>query len=367
MRNPWIHQERVLNPDLFCALRYRFGHVKVSHLGVPMLANVVNTITDGPKFIIVEWGEMYRVNCPFCGDTGFSLAVSYRFGTRDGAGRRMTYAAFCNRGKCLARYENRTELYEMLSTTAGALEEARIRPGLVPSNVPVPLPRWSTPLDRLPEHHHARRYLERLGLDPDLVGRDFNVAYSDYAEEPCACNRLIIPVSSRCAIQGWQALAIEGDVRAEAEVVPTPKFWVAPRMSATEHVYNLGLAGEYHTGVVVSTPIDVWRFGPMAVSPLGDVWSEFQCRLIAMAFLGRSVVLLADAAKLERRDTQAMIDGLAKRMAGSFAVATLPENQQGKAFDQRLVRALVVAAAAKEGVHVLLEKTTSTDRRRGGN
>src|SRR5262249_25261645 len=110
-----IDQNEVLNPILYGELQLKFGQVKVTHRGEAMKVVHVPGTHGRLQSIIKDWGEMYRVNCPFCDDTGLSLAVSHRFGQRMHDGRPMKYAAFCNRAQCLSRNEIRDKLFAMLS------------------------------------------------------------------------------------------------------------------------------------------------------------------------------------------------------------------------------------------------------------
>ena len=346
----------VLNPYLFRRLQSVFHRVKVSHPGESMVARIVDGL-DGLRYHIRHWGEMYHIACPFCDDQ-YSLAVSHRYGQIDGLGRRMTYAAFCRRRECHSRPGNRARLYEMISGYGGALEEARIRPGREVSDErkAAALPEPMTRLDRLPDDHPARRYLVRRGLDPDRVGRVYKVGYCGQVGESLARNKIIIPVAECGDYKGWQALAIApDDIRSAADAAPV-KLYTAPGMRASAAVYNIDRARAYQTGIIVPTPIDVWRFGSMAVSPLGEVWSERQCRTIAAEFPDRCVVLLADAARLERPSTRRVIQFLSRRMSGRFAVVELADPRRRKAYDRGFLRDLVVEEAASQRVRVRFTK-----------
>ena len=62
--------------------------------------------------------------------------------------------------------------------------------------------------DALPGAHPACRYRAGLGLDPGRVGRVYGVDYCGESGEGLARGKVIIPVLSRGAVLGWQALVV---------------------------------------------------------------------------------------------------------------------------------------------------------------
>ncbi len=70
-----------LNPALLEALQRGFGRVRIVHPGD---ARVIRRGRRGQRLTVVQWGEEYAVNCPFCNDRGMRLLVSYEYGVADG-------------------------------------------------------------------------------------------------------------------------------------------------------------------------------------------------------------------------------------------------------------------------------------------
>src|SRR5262249_38186697 len=144
-----------------------------------------------------------------------------------------------------------------------------------PGSAEVKEPGTVTRIDHLPKGHRARRFFGRVGLNADRIGKVYDVGYCRESKLSIARGRLIIPVRQDGQLKGWQALRI--DTPEEDE--PTPRYFTSPGMHRSQLLYNLDRAKEYETGVIVAEPLDVWVFGPMAVSPFGLGMSDTQRRL----------------------------------------------------------------------------------------
>lgn len=349
----------VLNPQLYGALVRVFGHVRIKRPGESMVAQVNR---DGPatapQFHIREWGEAYEVRCPFCDDNSTSLSVNHRYGQVDGLGRRMTYVVKCFAGDCLKPPANRKRFAAMLSVDEDRLEKAPLYAGKDPAHArrAIALPGKLTPLDQLYEGHAACRQMARLGLDADRVGRFYDVGFCERASVEFARNRIIVPIRVRGRLRGWQALHVEDRDPMKFRHVPVPRFFTAPGMAAGELVYNLDMARNYPTGVIVTTPVEVWRFGSMALTPVGEHWTEEHGRAIATVFRRRSLVLLADAATPRQAPAERLIHHLRSAMGAEFRVVTLPVTARRDPLDRATLRRLVAEEAANQGLEVDYKK-----------
>lgn len=216
--------------------------------------------------------------------------------------------------------------------------------------LPVPMTR----LDRLPAKRTARRLLREFGLDADRVGRSYGVGYCDDVEERIARDRIVVPVRRRDEVCGWMALVVaDGDQRGPAAGLRA-RFLSAPGMRASELVYNLDRAREYATGVIVDTPLDVWRFGPMAMSLPGDLASDRQLRSIRSAFRRGSVILLVDQQRRGRHSVRQIVSFLERVMLRQFAIVELPRSH--RATSRSDLRALVFEQAARRGIEISYRK-----------
>src|SRR5262245_56150333 len=82
----------VLRPLLYHELHRAFGRVRVVHAGEPCVADVVHSPASrsGRRLQIIEWGESYAVDCPYCGDARGSLYVNHFWSPFDANARRQT-------------------------------------------------------------------------------------------------------------------------------------------------------------------------------------------------------------------------------------------------------------------------------------
>lgn len=348
-------EAKVLNPLLYHRLQRRFGRVAVSRRGEARVAwygrDVFSEEGDGPKWVVRQPGEQYQVRCPFCRDPARSLSVNHLYGQRGGSGFPINLA-YCHNANCLARYENRVALAQLLGADDGVLEDARILPGRKASDgeVSPELPEPRTRLDRLPKGHPARRYLRGLDLDPDRVGRRYGVSYCAAGDETLARNRVIIPVHLRGQLKGWQALAIEQgrDPRRPSK----DEYLSAPGLRTSETVYNLDKARQYETGIIVATPADVWGFGAMALCPLGRHPSVCHRRLIRIAFRKHAAILALPEDLFDEPWARRLAGALARSLAGRFAAVKLPASLATGATARRALRDHVAKEARARGVRV---------------
>lgn len=118
-----------------------------------------------------------------------------------------------------------------------------------------------------------RRYLERRGLDPDLVARLWGVkAMSINGRYPW---RLFIPIVQNDLLVSWTTRAIGDRIAKRYDNAPAD----CERVPAKHVLYGDDYAR--HSVVVVEGPVDCWAIGPGAVSVMGLAYTRQQLMLIA--------------------------------------------------------------------------------------
>jgi hypothetical protein len=353
-----LDARRPLNPELYLRLKSRFGEVKVSNPGQAMVAETeIDFVTGRPRLMISQQGEGYAVCCAFCRDRNFRLSVSHMWGQRDEGGQLLLFLARCHSSNCLADPRNREEFIDSLGGRDGILETARIYPATATAPDPSAgeWPGKVTRIQALPRTHAAWRFLRRQGLDPDMVGRSYGVRYCEESPHAYARDRLIIPVCQGGQHRGWQALRIDGpDGR-----VGAGHYFTAPGMQRSQFLYNFDLAREYETGVIVVDPLDVWAFGPMAVSPFGVGMSEVQLRLFLVTFHRHSAILLLRPGDFGHEAAQQLIQDLVLGMSGQFTAIKLPSGKTFASMGCDAVRDYAVEEARRRGVRVQLRRRLS--------
>jgi len=302
---------------------------------------------------IVDPGEMYVVNCPFCNDTRHRLYINARWGVRDELGRTNMWLAHCFNEDCLATYARQQELLWQLDC-GKKLEEATVRVGrdVDPKNVVAEWPGKVVRVDELDMRHPAVKYIQSRNFDPKVLGDFYNVHYCEDSWYWLAKDRLILPIYEYKKMVGWQARFV-GEMRPEDK---TPKYYTMPGFPRRETVYNLANASLYKTGVICEGIFDVFGFGPMAVCVFGSTMTAQQMGKFARAFKDRSAVLLFDPDVKDDPKKGGGLDklvaSLTKRLEGNLAVVWLPEGRDAGSMDRRWMRSFVKAEAKRQGVKV---------------
>lgn len=327
----------VLNPRLYCGLQRAFKHVAISHAGVP--AQIIHrpdfySKKGRLKAQIIEYGETYRVSCPFCTDTTQRLYINHLWGVKDKeTGSDMLFLAKCYNEDCLNNRETQEELFDKIFPLGAPIIPIRVAPKPEPVFAPavkIELPP-SRPVSKLSANHPAMRYLRDREFDPKVLARKWDVRYCAHCltsrpriDEP----RLIIPIyqpqSSVLDIRpdlpeklvGWQGRLI--DPASDA-----PKYMTSYGMRRNEVLYGLGQAitSERQIVVVVEGVTDAWRIGSGAVALFGKSISPFQSKLLVRSFPNRPVVVLLDKdAEKQAKDVQDSIAQLRNEVGDGAAV-----------------------------------------------
>lgn len=336
---------RPMNGLLYRRLCHRFGTVKIANAGEARIAKMCRDLFTGQrKDAVQQHGETYYVRCPFCRDSDLSLSINHMYAQLGMTGSQMLYLAYCKRSGCLANRENRDSLANRLSACDGMLSMARIVAGVERKTAeqPVELPEGMRPIDRLRDTHPVREFLSDYDLDVERLAKFYELGYCGSSAPSLARNRIIIPIRKKGELCGWQALSIAEDERR--------KYLSARGMATSKVVYNLERAREYPTVVIVPEALDVWRFGPMAVSLMGTCSAD-QLRMLKSACRGRIVVLVT-LPDVTLPMAKRMAERFREELRGEFAAVRINVPKRWKRATRSNLRSLVREAAAKQDVQV---------------
>ncbi len=345
-----------MNPDLFEALQRVFGQVLVVKEGeefrqepkpTPVYRNGKLTFKQG----VLEYGETFRVDCPFCGDRRQRLWIPYMWAEEDEeTGRDNLHLAKCFNDECLQDPDNREALKDMVwpigrpdpDSLGRTRDQHPAEPRIIAPPRAIAMPTHLIRIDELSPKHAAVAYLVGRGFDPAELWARWHVSYctSSPDSRPALFDRIVFPIHAarrvttadgdptlRAELAGWQARVIGGKA-AGAE----PKYLTSAGMAKSKLLYGLPQA-LYTRGpvVVVEGPTDAWRLGTNAVATLGKDVSEHQQSLLCNWFARRPLAVFLDrdardkAVKL-RRALHALRAGLGDR--APVVVATPPEGRE---------------------------------------
>lgn len=348
----------VLNPRLYRRLGQRFGDVKVSNRGEAMICQAVKSNNDESQLLIGHAGEYYQVSCPYCKDTRHRLYVNHRFGKHDAHGRPLLFLATCFNENCLNNRDNFKDFLDQLEKDE--LVEATVKPGkIVPEELREVLPPGPTiPLHRLRRTHEARVYLQSRGFDPDELSERFGVTYCQSSRYSFARNRLIFSIYEKGKLKGWQARYVgELDWKGPKKKELPPKYFNTPDAHFKSRViFNWEQMCQWHTGIIVEGPTDVFRMGSMSGCIFGNSMSDVQKRKFAAVFRKRSGVLLLDPEEYKSASTASTLEFFRTNMPGRFCAVKLPDGTDPGSLSREFLRQFVKEQAAAQGVKVKYKK-----------
>jgi hypothetical protein len=338
-----------LRPELYNRLVARFREVRIGNEGEAMVADVdTDPCTGRLRLRVVRGGEMYAVNCPYCGDTRHRLWINHRWGLYVPELRSdHLFLAHCFNEDCLARPGRALELHAAIfSSFARGHDPDPVRPGrrlagpLRPGQYRPP-GRHVDPLHLLEAGHPANVYLRCRGYDPAWLGRAFSVGYCHvaYPEFAMASGRLIIPLTFRGVPSGWQSRYLGTPPHG------VPRYFSMQGMKKREILYNYDEARKHSFVVLVEGPTKVWSTGPEAVALLGCSISSYQAQLIALSWRTVLIYLDGSAIKQSAKIFECLDVGPGKRV-----LVRLPPGKEPGDFDRRYNRQLLYEAARRQGV-----------------
>lgn len=340
----------MLNPRLYRRLEKAFKHIRVSNAGIGI------SLSHAPDWDyrqgrlraeVVDWGETYYVNCPFCTDTRKRLGINHHWASRDEkTGDDMLQLATCFNERCLATREAQKELHALVFPNGVygrdmivPLKPTKAGPVLYTPKSFVPPP--SASVGRLKEKHSAVRFLKKRRFDPVELDEVWDVTYADENTDTRPNfheGRIVVPVyapktvtddgtGEMYRLAGWQARLVGA-----APDRGAPKYLTAYGMRRNELLYGIPQALEADGHIVVVEGVtDVWRYGPGAVALFGKTMSAAQVHLIRRHFPGRPVVVLLDAEATKQAEDVCHKIASSRAAVGDEApvvVGKLPANRE---------------------------------------
>lgn len=347
---------RVLCPQLYAKLKAVFKEVKIANEGVPIQWNPQLDANGQWEFNIVDGGEYYRVNCPFCGDRRFRLWICHMYGQYTADNRVcLTYLATCfNEEQCLHDQENRKRLANSIIGFQNV--NARVPVFEVQMSETVVSPRRYTspgtllPIGSLPPVHPAVQYL----LEPPPAGRgytpelcehyDISVCIEPNPDYKFLRNQIVFPIKQFGETVGWQSRTVGPPAPGFA------KYFTMPGLKKTSILYNLDNAIGKPFVVVTEGVTDVHRVGDYAVATLGCSLHMLQRQIIEHYWAGKPVVFLWDPEAIDEHKD--VIDEFQQRHAGPVVVVKLPAGTDPGSLKPEVTWGYIQQTARSQNVHL---------------
>jgi hypothetical protein len=375
-----------LNPTLFNLLRLHFGEVDVVAAGQAIdwrvAARPEDSRSNGEQRKsrkVRASGEEYKVNCPFCHDQRKRLYINHRWGVLDEeTNNRNLFLCQCWNEQCVDTYPRQKQLEEwVFSSAAGRTRdgEMAVRQGAkTPTSVcEVAPPGVLIRLDELKAshpHHDAIAYLEGRGFDIQLLADKYDISFCPHSKFSLARNRIIIPMYRDGMLVNWQARYVGDDVHGvKFSKARVAKFWTCPNSARRLIAYNMEVAVQHKTILIVEGPTDVWSAGPQSMALLGKkmnpgLYARF------MALLGQYhpdqkpiVCIVLDPEQDERERVKGKphhIELLLSMLTGILRSQVfglyLPEGCDPGNIERLFLRDLVKQEAAKRGLKASFAK-----------
>lgn len=254
---------------------------------------------------VYSWGEVHRMNCPFCGDKRQRLFVCHLAGAkvtipgRSGAIRFSDFIAVCHNERCHA--ENPRFRAWWLSVLQNRPFEMSLNELTAPKRMSsmshlfttvtrqLPVPCYSLTSSMVPAAVHeyliGRKFCpyelqmnHLVGYSP--AGATYELDDPEKKEGVLREARIIVPVMAGRRIVGWQG-RVARDVSKEEHV---PKYFTCPGMHKDNVWYNMDNALLGNLAVIVEGVFDVWRVGVPGICPLGKTISDQQKLLLKLLF-----------------------------------------------------------------------------------
>lgn len=274
------------------------GGVRIANQGEEM-TGYIGRASDGSRYwCVTAWGETYRVNCTFCGDTRHRLWLSHRFGQPDPADHSKlgNFYGVCFNEDCLSEPGNRQELYkrvwavtnrnvmaEVPAIQQGLRYDGKLREVAWPGNV---MPLWN-----LDQSHWVWNYLYGVrGFDRNTaITYQLHLCMGADPRYRAANQRIVAPCIQDNKRVGWQCRLV-----GEPANKSVPKYYTMPGMPKRSILYNHDRAAGHPFVVVFEGITDVWRFGDPGVAILGKTMSTGQRLLLQHSWPGKPIILCLD-------------------------------------------------------------------------
>jgi len=285
-----------INVTLFSLLERTFGSVKIAKAGEPFRYNA-GEFAGSPYLEILDYGETYRICCPFCAKRGdadrrYRLWISHVWGCYlPELDKRLWAAAKCFHNDCLSDWNVLSSLIDSVFISNYDISTHNFVYDKQSDNIQLPpLPGDCIPLKELDSSHKAIKFLRERGFDPAHLQDNFGVCYCyDSSQYPYAIDKLVFPIDFNGQRVGWQCRYIG------TPPGKMPKYFSAPGMSIKRYIYNYDKAKLSNVGILVEGVFDAARIG-YAGALFGKTLSLQQLTLISLAWDRCIVFLDPDAA-----------------------------------------------------------------------
>ena len=339
-----------LNTYLYNQLTEQFGTVLIASQGEAFLAMPGTNAQSN----VVQAGEYYRVNCPYCRDTRQRLWVNHMWGIPDEHNNAHWWAVWCyNDTHCMKYEANRKDLITRVYKAIGRDRRCRLpvaRGHIEPTELcEVRVPGDNiVPLTSLHPSHPAIYYLaNQRGFDPEYLEKRFGVGWVDGHCEDYRkmTDRIYIPVYQNGQLVFWQGRVPSDDMDWRL----TEKYWGRRNVAKRKILYNYDVAKTKPWGMLVEGVTDVWRMGDHAFAMLGDNLSPPQVDMILAAW--RTLVVLVDNERAYYNSEDAFTQ---LRYKGVTVVRVdLPEGADPASVDNDFAWDLIDGTCSQQGVDLL--------------
>lgn len=309
-----------LNPGLYEALKNRFGDVLFSNQGQRMIMQPRRSWRDNKiEEITIDFGEYYRVDCPYCGDTRGRLYINHCWNTKRNGRTFGKNLITCYNEKCdVSKFELELMPFMKDFMTTPAMESNEDYKQSLELKA-VQMPGKCVPLSAYGTQHIAIDYLLRRGFDPYELSMTWGLHYCESAPSDnngyipgttifarLVRERIIIPAYWQGKMVGWQARSCNDHSE--------PKYYTMPDFKKRLQLFNGDRAAQYPMVVVTEGFMKCARVGVMSIALLGKSMSSRQAELIYDLWQDKPVCLLMDPNAVDdAQKMMLMLDPMGKR------------------------------------------------------
>jgi hypothetical protein len=220
------------------------------------------------KLDVYDWGEAYRINCFYCGDSRQRLYINHRWDSEN-----YTYNKFvkCYNEECQTCPDFRDKLVEKLKAAPaiGQVPDQMAITQPVSAKV-LDMPGDCIPVHKLPGDHLAVQYLLHRGFDLCELGEQWGICWVDYSPVLPRRNRLFVPFydwddNGNKILVGGQARWLDPATMSATPPKDSkePKWFTLKGTRPSQTLFNGWRVQQYPAMVVlVEGPFDAMRLGP---------------------------------------------------------------------------------------------------------
>lgn len=309
------------------------------------------------SFTVRDWGELYRVNCPFCNDTRGRCFISYMFGTYDlYTSKRHTNLWKCHNEECQKDYLNTMSMANILDShgiertpTLHTLPNIVDEPDLSTASY---YPGTLYDIASLPEYHSAVKYLrDDRGMDIDELSSIWGVKYGKSTEE-YHNHKIVAPVTYNGEYVGYQTRYIGN--RPKVDGVRVLNYVTHYRKS--RYLYGTDQARGYGKVVIVEGFMDVWRYGRGALGTLGTI-SLKQIAVLVKEFPESDVVFVPDTDEIDKKTKTLNVYAAKERLLPAIRVLDADRSWKGKIGIADLPPNSDPASMSRSDLHQIVDTT----------